>query len=175
MKIRTHMGVSIDGFVATADGRPSLLSVPTFVGGESHGHPEFIADCGAVLMGRTTLDPALQAPPEHWPWTGYEVFVLTSRPLPDDAPAGIVTSSDPAELLEKMRAAGFDGDVHLVGGPQTIAAFRELDALDRLGLVVLPILLGDGLPLAASGTGLHNLTLESQRTFEDGSVELNYV
>jgi len=39
---------------------------------------------------------------------------------------------------------GSDGDVHLVGGPRTIRAFYELGALDRLEIVILPILLGSG-------------------------------
>jgi hypothetical protein len=116
MQIRTHVGASIDGFVATPDGHPALLSMPDFVPGESHGHPEFIESCDAVLMGRTTFEPALGAP--SWPWPDKRVYVLTSRPLPAETPAeGIVASADPAELLEQMRAADFDGDVHLVGGP----------------------------------------------------------
>jgi hypothetical protein len=30
MQIRTHMGVSLDGYVASTDGRPTVLSVPSF-------------------------------------------------------------------------------------------------------------------------------------------------
>jgi hypothetical protein len=66
MRIKTHIGVSVDGFMATADGLPALLSIPTFDSGQSHGHPEFIAGCGAVVMGRNTFVPALGA--SHWPW-----------------------------------------------------------------------------------------------------------
>jgi pimeloyl-ACP methyl ester carboxylesterase/dihydrofolate reductase len=172
MQIRTHMGVSLDGYVASADGRPALLSMPDFVPGESHGHPEFIANCDAVVMGRTTFDPALQAP--SWPWSGLLVYVLTSRPLPTDLPAEVVSASSATELLKLMRARGSDRDVHLVGGPRTIQAFREIGALDRLEVVVLPILLGGGLPLSTSGSEPLRLALDSHRTFPDGSAELAY-
>ena len=133
------MGVSLDGFVASADGRPSLLSMSDFVPGQSHGYPEFIVNCDAVVMGRATFDPALQAP--NSPWSGLRVYVLTSRPLPTDLPTEVVSASSANELLELMRARGSDRDVHLVGGPQTIQAFREIGALDRLEVVVLPVLL----------------------------------
>jgi hypothetical protein len=38
---------------------------------------------------------------------------------------------------QSITAGGSDRDVHLVGGPRTIRAFRELGALDRLELVIL--------------------------------------
>lgn len=172
MRIRTHLGISVDGYAATPDGRPALLSVPSFVPGESHGHPEFIAECGAVLMGRNTLEPALGA--ERWPWGEMPVFVLTSRALPPELPAQVSAAPDASALLEQMREADFEGDVHLVGGPTTIAAFHSLGALDRLEVVVLPIVLGDGLPLVPAGTDPIPLRLAAHRSFPDGSVELAY-
>jgi dihydrofolate reductase len=91
VQIRTHIGVSVDGFVATPDGRPALLSMPDFVPGVSHGHPEFIANCRAVVMGRTTFDPAVGAP--SWPWPALPVYVLTSRALPSGLPGELVSAS----------------------------------------------------------------------------------
>lgn len=172
MQIRTHLGVSIDGFVAGIDGRPALLSMPAFVPGVSHGYPEFIAGCDAVVMGRTTFDPALGAP--EWPWSGLQVYVLTSRPLRSDLPAEVIAAPSASELHSLMRQRGSDGDVHLVGGPKTIAAFHEVGALDRLEVVVLPILLGEGVPLSRPGAAFTRLGFQSQRQFPDGSVELVY-
>lgn len=172
MRIRSHMGISLDGFVAGDDGRPALLSMPDFVPGRSHGYPEFIANCDAVVMGRTTFDPSLGA--LSWPWPDLQVYVLTSHPLPADLPAAVSAAPTASALLELMRTRGSDGDVHLVGGPRTIQAFREIGALDRIDVVILPILLGDGVPLFQTSCRPLRLGLESQRTFPDGSVELAY-
>ncbi|HKB31725.1 MAG TPA: dihydrofolate reductase family protein [Streptosporangiaceae bacterium] len=174
MLIRARMGVSVDGFVATPDGLPALLAMPDFVPGSSHGHPEFIENCDAVVMGRATFLPALGAP--SWPWPGKQVYVLTSRPLPANTPADVIVSrGGPAGLAAQLRSRGSGRDVHLVGGPRTIRAFRQIGALDRLEIVVLPILLGDGVPLSVPGTPRAPLRLlRPDRRFPDGSVELVY-
>jgi hypothetical protein len=60
------MCMGLDGYVTTSYGRPVQLVDPTFVPGKSHGFPEFQESCEAVLMGRTTFEPALAA--GSWPW-----------------------------------------------------------------------------------------------------------
>ncbi len=172
MRIRTYMGVSVDGFVATPDGWPVMLSMPDWAGREAYGLPELLETTGAAVMGRTTFEPAVGAP--KWPWPGLEVFVLTSSPLPDGAPEGIVTDADPAALLERMREGGFEGDAHLIGGPKTVEAFLAIGALDQLGIVKLPLLVGGGVPFSSSGIEMQRLALESERSFPDGAVELLY-
>jgi dihydrofolate reductase len=172
MRIKTHIGVSLDGYISTPDGWPAILTSPDFESGRSHGHPEFIATCGAVVMGRNTFEPAVGS--SHWPWPDLAVFVLTSRPLPENTPSHVVAADKPAELLELMRTADFTGDVHLVGGQQTINAFRDIDALDSFGVITLPILLGNGTRLTPPDSARQPLTLESTRTFPDGSVEHIY-
>ena len=174
MHIRSRMGVSADGFVATPEGVPTLAVMPGFVPAVSHGFPEFIEGCDAVVMGRNTFVPALGSP--QWPWPGLQVYVLTSRPLPPGTPGDVIAGTDgPAALAEQLRARGSGGDVHLVGGPRTIRAFHEVGALDRLELVVLPILLGDGVPLSPrSAQAVPLRLLRADRIFPDGSAELVY-
>ena len=55
MLIRSRMGVSADGYVSTDDGVPTLAVMPGFEPGVSHGFPEFIQGCDAVVMGRNTF------------------------------------------------------------------------------------------------------------------------
>jgi dihydrofolate reductase len=154
------------------DGRPVQLLLPGFSGADSHGLPEFLASTEAVVMGRSTFLPALSAP--QWPWR-QPVSVLTSTALPEGTPDYVRTAPTAAELIELMEASGVSGDVHLVGGPSTIQAFREIDALDELWVHVVPMLLGSGQPLASAGTEPLSLRLQSTRTFPDGVVELRYV
>ena len=122
-------------------------------------------------MGRMTFEPALSA--ERWPWPDLDVFVLASeRPL--GTPDHVVTDSDPARLLEKVRAANNGRDVHLVGGPSTVETFRALGALDKLQLLVLPLLLGAGMRLTPALSSDAGLTFESSQPLPGGSVEIVY-
>jgi dihydrofolate reductase len=171
MNIRTRLSISADGYVTTPDGWPSLVADPAFEPGQSHGFPEFQKTLDAVLMGRTTFEPALSA--GRWPWPNLDVFVLGSH-RPEGTPDHVVVDSDPERLLEQLREANRGGDVHLVGGPKTIETFRALGALDKLGLIVLPILLGDGMRLTPALSTDTALTLESERALPGGSVELVY-
>jgi dihydrofolate reductase len=171
MQIRARMSMSADGYVTTPDGWPSLTADPAFVSGESHGIREFLGGCEQALMGRITFEPALS---HHlWPRPSLNVFVLASG-RPPGTPDDVVTDSDPVRLLEKLRAANQGGDVHLVGGPRTIETFRALGALDKLELVVLPLLFGAGMRLTPSLSSATGLTLERERALPGGSVEIVY-
>jgi hypothetical protein len=66
MLIRTHIGVSLDGFVATPDGLPAWDTMPTF-GPGSHGTAELMQECDAVVTGRTSFDQGFQ----DWLATGH--------------------------------------------------------------------------------------------------------
>jgi dihydrofolate reductase len=163
--------MSADGYVTTPSGWPTQTADPSFVPGQSHGFPEFHEGLEAALMGRTTFEPAIGN--DRWPWPGLSVFVLSSH-RPAGTPDHVVTDSDPARLLDRIRAANQGGDVHLVGGPRTIETFRALGALDRLDLVVLPLLFGAGLQLTPSLSADTRLAYESSRVVPGGSVEIVY-
>jgi len=170
MRIVTRMCVSLDGYVTTPAGWPAQLADPDFTP-EAYGFVEFQRRIGAVLMGRSTFEPALGA--ERWPWGELAVYVLGSH-RPDGTPEHVVVDDDPERLHEAMLARHEKDEVHLVGGPQTIEAFRSIGALDRLGLLVLPRLLGDGMQLTPSIRTDTRLKLHSQTALPNGVVELTY-
>jgi dihydrofolate reductase len=171
MRIRTNLFVSLDGYVAPPDGRPIQLLLEGFSGAGSYGLPDFLASTEAVVMGRTTFVPAVDAP--QWPWP-QPAFVLTTSELPDGTPENVTAAPSARELVAAMEAAGVTGDVHLVGGPSTMRAFHEIGALHELWMHVVPLVLGDGVPLWRAGGERQPLTLRSSREFPDGVVELGY-
>jgi dihydrofolate reductase len=171
MNIRTRLSMSADGYVTTPSGWPAQLADPAFVPGESHGIREFLEPCEAALMGRKTFELAL--PVTRWPWPDLNVFVLTSH-RPEGTPDHVVTDSDPAALLEKVRAANQGGDVHLIGGPTTIETFRKLGALSSFELLVLPLFLGGGMRLTPALSLDAGLAFERERALPGGSVEITY-
>ena len=170
MKIRTRMCMSLDGYVTTPDGQPVQLADPSW-SPEAFGFVDFQKTLRAVLMGRTTFEPAVGS--DRWPWPGLDVFVLGSH-RPAGTPDDVVVESDAGRLLESIRATNTSGDVHLVGGPRTVETFRHLGALDELGLIVLPLLVGGGMQLTPSVATDTALALASERVLPTGAVELVY-
>jgi dihydrofolate reductase len=99
---------------------------------------------------------------------------VTTPERPAGTPDHVVCDGDPARLLEQLRAANRGGDVHLVGGPRTIETFRALGAVDRLELVVLPLLFGGGMQLTPALSPDAQLRFERSRPLAGGSVEIVY-
>ena len=58
MRIRTHVGVSLDGFIASEYDAPAWDFLPSFTG-NSHSIPELSEQCQAVAMGRTSFDQGI--------------------------------------------------------------------------------------------------------------------
>jgi dihydrofolate reductase len=178
MEIRTYTGISLDGFMAHADGLPVWDAMPDFVPGQSHGYAEFSPQCPTIIIGRNVFDFGHMYWSEHgmWPWADKQVYVLTSHPLPEKRHPGVTASrGGAAELVRQLREANLSGDVQLLGGARTIRAFLEIGAVDELGIIILPLLLGEGVPLFASGTIPRTPEqLTHHRTFPDGSVFLAY-
>jgi dihydrofolate reductase len=171
VQIVSRLCISADGYVTTPDGWPPQLADPAYAPGESHGIREFLKGKESALMGRTTFEPALRA--GRWPWPNLDVFVLASH-RPDGTPDHVVTDSNPTRLLEQVREANRGGDVHLIGGPKTIETYRAIGALDRLELVVVPLLLGAGMRLTPALSLDTRLSFERSRPLPGGGVEIVY-
>ena len=57
MLIKSRVGISADGFVSTPGGVPAIALAADFEPGVSHGYPEFIEGCDAVVMGAAPSYP----------------------------------------------------------------------------------------------------------------------
>lgn len=171
MAVRTHLGVSLDGFFALPDGEPAWEAVdwdPV-----THGVMEFTEQIDALIMGRTSFDQGFKYWRENWPWPGKQFHVLTSKPLPDDVPDGVFAASDPAEVVQRLRAEGLSGDIQVHGGAKTVRSFLELGEIDEFGVVVLPVLIGSGLPLFGPET-TGQLRLLRSAQLPGGAMHLVY-
>src|SRR5580698_10603390 len=114
LMIFTRMCTSLDGHIATPDGWPVQLAFDGWDAG-ALGFYELQARCSAVLMGRTTFEPALGAP--HWPWGDLPVYVLGGH-RPGGTPDQVVVEKDPERILELLRenpSRSATARVHLVG------------------------------------------------------------
>lgn len=61
-----------------------------------------------------------------------------------------------------------------MGGGDLIASFLDEEAVDRFVISVVPVFIGDGIPLIARRHRHVLLELESSERFADGVVQLHY-
>lgn len=168
MKASVFVGVSLDGFIARANGAIDWL--PDDV--EPHGYEEFMAGIDALIMGRKTYETVLGF--GEWPYAGKPVAVLSARPLAP-APAGAVVwhmSGAPADIAAQLEARGV-GHAYVDGGI-TVQRFIAAGLVQRLIVARIPILIGTGTPLF--GAVPHDIRLRhvATRSFPSGLVQSEY-
>jgi dihydrofolate reductase len=65
-------------------------------------------------------------------------------------------------------------NIWLMGGGEVIASFLDAGAIDEFIISVVPIFIGDGIPLIARRHREVPLDLLSETRFPDGVVQLRY-
>lgn len=135
------LAVSLDGFIARADGSVDWL--------DPHPPPEpffaeFLAGVDPILMGRGTFGAVMRQ--GDWPYPGRRAVVVTSRAFPG-LPEGVEARGGPlAEIVAEIEAAGVRR-VWVEGGGVLLSGLLGLGRLDVLELGIVPVVLGGGIPL----------------------------
>lgn len=157
-KVLAGMTMSLDGYVANADGNADAL-YPDLVQLRGTSYMEAMqAETGAVLMGRRSFEMA--GDPDSYADT-YElqvpIFVVTHMP-PSVAPkrndrltVTFVTDGVHAAVARAAEAAGERG-VTVVGGVDLTRQLLAAGLVDELRVDVMPVVFGAGLRLF-EGTG----------------------
>lgn len=165
-KIILYIAVSLDGYIARPDGRVDWLDN---VSEEDLGYEDFVRSIGGVAMGRTTYEQMLSFGP--YPYSGMEGFVFTTARTGRDENVEFV--DDVRGFVDRVRAEG-GKDVWLVGGSRLIHSFMEAGAVDRFILHVIPVLLGEGIPLFRAPRSEQRVELRECRSFPNGVIRLTY-
>jgi dihydrofolate reductase len=84
-----------------------------------------------------------------------------------------MASSAPGELVREMKSKP-GKDIWLMGGGELARDFLRDDLVDRMELGIMPILLGDGIPLFPQGFPERRLELRNAQSYPSGIVMLRY-
>lgn len=163
-----YIAASLDGFIARKSGAIDWLSVVAR-DGEDYGFGQFFASIDTLAIGRKTYETALGF--DTWPYAGKRCVVLTHSAR-ESIHGETFFAGRPSELVERL---GRDGAAHVyVDGGATIASFLADGVVDDVTVSVIPILLGEGVPLAPAIGRDVRLRLQDHRAFGSGLVQLTY-
>ncbi len=164
-----HAAISLDGKLARPDGSVDWLA--DYPPDDALGFTQFIESVDAILMGRGTYEAVRDL--GDWPYPHKPTVVLTNRPLADAPPLVKRRRGDLAAVVTEMEKTGYR-KVWVEGGGVVVRDMTALGKLDVLELAVIPIVLGDGIPLFPEGTGEMTLVLETAKPWIKGAVHLVY-
>ena len=168
-RVRVFIASSLDGFIAGSNDELDWLAASKET--EDTFAP-FLAQVGAMLMGRRTFD-VVSSFKEAWAYGDMPVLVATHRPLEPTLGSVQPIAGTIVEMVEAAKAAAGDKDVYLDGG-SLIRSALDAELIDEMTVTLIPMVLGKGLPLFAGTGRRHQLELISERTIGGGLVELTY-
>jgi len=172
-KVIVYIAASLDGFIADRDGGVGWLDDidPSEADGD-FGYVEFYDAVGSLIMGRATYDQVLTF--GAWPYPGRPTYVFASNPPTGNHPNVELVSGDLKGFVDglKMRS---EQNIWLVGGGKLIASFRSQSLIDEYIITIIPVLLGDGIPMFPGNQTPGELRLVDVKWFNSGLAQLKYV
>lgn len=168
-RTRVFIASSLDGFIAGEHDDLSWLPPPD-PSGSDHGYGAFMAQVGALLMGRRTFDvvAGFEGP---WPYADKPVLVATRRPLLAPVPAVRAVDGPIDALIAEAKQAAGEQDVYLDGG-DLIRQALDAGLIDELVVTLIPVVLGRGHPLFAGVQQRQRFELAASAALAGGLVQL---
>jgi dihydrofolate reductase len=175
-KIIVSVATSADGFIGRADGSVDWLDRPVPKG--NYGLSAFYKSIDTILWGRKTCDMALRFQAEGIPESAFDTnvknYVFTRRAPPKPEPKGVEFVNEPVKQFAERLRAKEGKDIWIMGGAALIASFLDEGEVDEFILSVVPVLIGEGIPLLAPRHRTVSLKLIASTKFADGLVKLHY-
>lgn len=144
-KIIAYLAASADGYIARRDGGVEWYEIALgFTGGKGIG------------TGK-----------------GVRNYVFSRRPPMARTSDVDFVREPPARFAKRLRATP-GKDIWMMGGAGLIGSFLDAGEIDEFVIHVVPILIGEGIPLISPGRRSVRLQLLSARRFSDGVVRVHY-
>jgi len=169
-KVIVHIAASADGFIARPDDDLEwLTSRPDPEG--FYGMEAFMESIDTKLLGRKTYEVSLRLGEK---FDSGRTIVFSRHAPPAGAPPGMeFVSGAIGPFVSRLREEP-GKDIWLMGGGELIASFLDERAIDEFVISVVPVFIGEGIPLIAPRHRHVPLDLVSVERFEDGLVQLHY-
>lgn len=176
-KIKTFAVVSLDGFTARIDGDIDW-KLP-FTRGRDYGFKAFLQTVDCALFNRQ----------QYVLWQSYDLLLpygdlpchVISKEVfdyPKDKVFKFLLDVQDKRLsflpqVHELLQSG-DGGIFLAGDQQLLSVFNELNEIDEINLVVLPVTLGAGQPFIHTNSHENRWMLTDHEVYDNGVVRLRY-
>ncbi len=172
-KVILYIGMSLDGYIADENGRVDWLSGQDEERENEDTYSEFIKGIDTVVMGRKTYDQVRQGlSPEIWPYETLTSYIITHR---NEKPTDNIkfVREEPCGLTVRLKEMQ-GKDIWICGGSSIIKPLIRENLIDEYHISLIPVILGDGIPLFGNGKREIKLRLKHTKIY-NGITELVYI
>ncbi len=170
-KIIVYIATSADGYIARPDGDVAWLDRPRPK--DSYGMGEFLKSVDTILWGRKTYVKGLEMGMNLAMYgKGIKNYVFSHNPFEPEQ--GVQYVNEPIKPFAQRLRAQAGKNIWMMGGGGLIASFLDEGEIDEFSIHVIPIFIGEGIPLIQPRHRYIPLKLLSAKTFADGVVGLDY-
>ena len=166
-RIRYGVAMSLDGYIAGPNGEADWIVSDPEIDFEA-----LFAQFDTFLVGRRTFEPMVKASRAEIP--GAKTFVFSRTLKQEDYPRVTIVAEDVEKTVAGLRAET-GKDIWLFGGGVLFRSLLEAGLVDTVEVAIIPVLLGEGIPLLPSMTKQTKLKLMGHKIYKkSGIVALEY-
>jgi dihydrofolate reductase len=167
-RVRFSVAMSLDGYLAGPKGEADWIVMDPDI-----DFGALMSAFDSVVMGRKTYEATKQYSGAGAGMPGMEVYVI-SRTLKQEECPGVVVSDDATKTVAAHKSRK-GKDIWLFGGGELFRSLLALGLVDSVEVAVIPVLLGDGLPILPPPSARTELKLVKHHVYpRTGTLALEY-